>query len=230
MRVSRALRKTALPINASMSGLTGETLEPANLRRAVRALKAADPKLARVIEAVGPCRLAPTEHSPFHALFRSIVYQQLSGKAAATILGRVVALFAPPFPKPQAVLAQDEASMRAAGLSANKLRALRDLSEKTLSGVVPKRAALAALTDEEIIERCTAVRGVGQWTVEMMLMFHLGRPDVLPVDDLGIRKGAMKVYGLRKLPDAARLEKLAAPWRPWRSVGSWYLWRVLELP
>jgi DNA-3-methyladenine glycosylase II len=197
--------------------------------RAVRALKRVDPRLAEVIGAVGPCPLAPTERSPFEALFRSIVYQQLSGKAAGTILGRVLALFPPPHPTPQAVLAQDESSMRAAGLSGNKLRALRDLAHKTLEGTVPERSALVALTDEEVIARCTAVRGVGQWTVEMMLIFHLGRPDVLPVDDLGIQKGAMKVYGLRKLPSPARLEALAAPWRPWRSVGSWYLWRALEL-
>jgi len=97
-------------------------------------------------------------------------------------------------------------------------------------GVVPDRAALAKLSDEEIIERCTEVRGVGRWTVEMMLIFHLGRPDVLPVDDLGVRKGAMRVYGLRKLPDAKRLEKLSEAWHPWRSVGSWYMWRATELP
>ena len=197
--------------------------------RAVEAIRAVDPRLAEIIAQVGPCPLAPTQLTPYQALFRSIVYQQLSTRAASTILGRVLALFPPPYPTPEALLAADETSLRAAGLSANKLRALRDLSEKTLDGTVPAREVLAALSDEEIIARCSAVRGVGQWTVEMMLIFHLARPDVLPVDDLGIQKGAVRVYGLRKLPSAERLQKLAAPWRPWRSVGSWYLWRALEL-
>jgi DNA-3-methyladenine glycosylase II len=196
----------------------------------VEALRAADPHLARVIALAGPCTLAPTEWSPFRALLRSIVYQQLSTKAATTILGRVVALFPGEFPTPEQVLAAPEAAMRGAGLSANKLRSVRDLAEKTLAGVVPARAALAALGDEEVIAHCTQVRGVGRWTVEMMLMFHLGRPDVLPVDDLGVQKGAQRVYGLRSLPTPARLARLAAPWRPFRTVGSWYMWRALELP
>lgn len=199
-------------------------------KKGVRAIKRADPKLARVIEAVGPCTLAPTTWTPFQALLRSIVYQQLSGKAAATILGRVVALFPEhEFPTPEDILSAKDEQLRGAGLSQNKVRAVRDLAEKTLGKVVPDRHALATMSDEQIIEHCTEVRGVGRWTVEMMLMFHLGRPDVLPVDDLGIQKGAMKVYGLRKLPSKERLEKLAEPWRPWRTVGSWYLWRVLEL-
>ncbi|MBF5042434.1 DNA-3-methyladenine glycosylase 2 family protein [Aggregicoccus sp. 17bor-14] len=202
-------------------------LDPA---KAVRALKRADPQLARVIALAGPCTLAPTEHPPFRALFRSIVFQQLSTKAASTILGRVVALYPGDFPTPAAVLATADETLRAAGLSANKVRSVKDLSEKALAGIVPSREALAGLPDAEVIQHCTQVRGVGQWTVEMMLMFHLGRPDVLPVDDLGIQKGAQRVYGLRKLPSAERLTKLAAPWRPWRSVGSWYLWRALELP
>lgn len=197
---------------------------------AVEALRRADPHLARVIALAGPCTLAPTAWSPFRALFRSIVYQQLSTKAATTILGRVVALFPGEFPTPEQVLAAPEAAMRGAGLSGNKLRSVRDLAEKALAGVVPDRAALAALGDEEVIQHCTQVRGVGRWTVEMMLMFHLGRPDVLPVDDLGVRKGAMRVYGLRKLPSAERLRKLARTWQPWRTVGSWYMWRAMELP
>jgi DNA-3-methyladenine glycosylase II len=198
--------------------------------QAVKALKRADPHLARVIALAGPCTLAPTELSPFRALLRSIVFQQLSTKAASTIFGRVAALFPDGVPTPEAVLAQRDEALRAAGLSNNKVRSVKDLSEKALAGIVPTREALAGLPDEEVIAHCTQVRGVGQWTVEMMLMFHLGRPDVLPVDDLGIQKGAQRVYGLRKLPSPERLEKLAAPWRPWRSVGSWYLWRALELP
>jgi 3-methyladenine DNA glycosylase/8-oxoguanine DNA glycosylase len=198
---------------------------------AVRELKSADPVLARLIEEVGPCRLEPTQWSPFQALVRSIVYQQLSGKAAATILGRVLALFPEAgFPEPEALLAAPEERLRGAGLSQNKLRALKDLAEKTLAGVVPSREDMGPMSDEEIIERCVAVRGVGRWTVEMLLMFHLGRPDVLPLDDLGIRKGAALIYRMRKLPDARRLAKTGAPWRPHRTVASWYLWRALELP
>jgi DNA-3-methyladenine glycosylase II len=199
-------------------------------RRAVRALQRADPRLAHVIETTGSCRLHPTTWSPFQALFRSIVYQQLSGKAAATILSRVIGLFpGRDFPTPEDVLAAKDEQLRGAGLSRNKLLAVRDLAARALDGTVPAREHLARMPDEEIIERCTAVRGIGRWTVEMMLIFHLGRPDVLPVDDLGVRKGAMRLYRLRKLPSPERLAKIAEPWRPWRSVGSWYMWRVMEM-
>lgn len=223
------LRSRSSPTPAEQKSPTLAAPPVLDTGRAVEELRASDPKLREVIDQVGPCPLAETDHTPYQALFRSIVYQQLSGKAAGTILGRVMALFPPPHPTPEDLLAMDDEFLRGAGLSGNKLRALRDLSEKTLEGIVPAREVLAALSDEEIIARCSAVRGVGQWTVEMMLIFHLGRPDVLPVDDLGIQKGAMRVYGLRKLPSPERLRKLAAPWRPWRSVGSWYLWRALEL-
>jgi 3-methyladenine DNA glycosylase/8-oxoguanine DNA glycosylase len=199
--------------------------------QAVGTLREADPVMARLIDEVGPCRLEPTGASPFRALARSIVYQQLSGKAAATILGRVIALFPErEFPRPEDLLAESDERLRGAGLSQNKLRALRDLAEKTLAGIVPSRDDMGTMSDEEIIERCSEVRGVGRWTVEMLLMFHLGRPDVLPVDDLGIRKGAALIYRMRKLPDARRLLKTGAPWRPNRTVASWYLWRATELP
>ena len=204
---------------------------PLDPKKSVRALKKADPKLARVIELAGPCTMAPTHFPPFRALLRSIVYQQLSGKAAATILGRVLALYAPKeFPTPEDILATKEETLRGAGLSRNKFLAVQDLARKTLDGLVPDLHALAKMDDEEIIERCDAVRGIGRWTVEMMLMFNLGRPNVLPVDDLGVRKGAQRTYGLRKLPDAKKLEQLAEAWKPWRSVGSWYMWRATELP
>jgi DNA-3-methyladenine glycosylase II len=199
-------------------------------RKADRALKRVDPRLAHVISLKGPCKLQPTTWTPFQALFRSIVYQQLSGKAASTILGRVVALFpGRDFPTPEDVLAAPEDALRGAGLSRNKLLAIRDLAARALDRTVPTREQLSTLSDAEIIERCTEVRGVGRWTVEMLLIFHLARPDVLPVDDLGVRKGAMRLYRLRKLPSPERLAKLAEPWRPWRSVGSWYMWRVMEL-
>lgn len=233
---SRAKASPKHPLDAAPSELLSAAsdvnaaypvLDP---RKAVRALKRADPALAQVIEQVGPCTLAPTTWSPFQALLRSIVYQQLSGKAAQTILGRVIALFPGEFPTPEDILAAPDAALRGAGLSQNKMLAIRDLAKQALAGVVPEREALTTLSNEEIILRCTEVRGVGRWTVEMMLMFHLGRPDVLPVADLGIQKGAMRVYGLRKLPKPQRLEKLAEAWRPWRTVASWYLWRALELP
>lgn len=219
--MATASRKKAEPVSDPV------VVDP---KRAVALLQRVDPKLSKVIALAGPCALEPTAWTPFQALLRSIVYQQLSGKAAATILGRVVALFPREFPSPDDILGAPDEALRGAGLSGNKARAARDLAEKTLAGVVPDRRALQRMSDEEIIERCTQVRGVGRWTVEMMLIFHLGRPDVLPVSDLGIRKGAVRVYGLRKLPSPERLEKLAAPWRPWRSVGSWYLWRATELP
>ena len=219
-------RRSAIVAAATEGGLQ-PLLDPV---KAVRALRLADPHLARIIALAGPCTLAPTELSPYRALLRSIVFQQLSTKAASTIFGRVAALFPEGIPTPEALLSVPEAALRAAGLSSNKVRSVRDLSEKALAGIVPTREALAQLPDEEVIAHCTQVRGIGRWTVEMLLMFHLGRPDVLPVDDLGIQKGAQRVYGLRKLPSPERLEKLAAPWRPWRTVGSWYLWRALELP
>ena len=210
--------------------IAGASIATVDPRRAVRALKRADARLARVIETTLPYRLRPTTWTPFQALFRSIVYQQLSGKAASTILGRVIALFpGRDFPSPEDVLTATEESLRGAGLSRNKFLAVRDLAAKALDGTVPERDEMSRMSDEEIIERCTAVRGIGRWTVEMMLIFHLARPDVLPVDDLGVRKGAMRLYRLRKLPSPERLAQIAEPWRPWRSVGSWYMWRVMEM-
>jgi DNA-3-methyladenine glycosylase II len=210
--------------------IAGASIEPLDPRRAVRALKRADPRLAQVIERAGPCPLRPTTRTPFQALFRSIVYQQLSGKAASTILGRVIALFpGRDFPLPEDVLAAKDEQLRSAGLSRNKLLAVKDLAARAIDGTVPEREQMTRMSDEEIIQRCTAVRGIGRWTVEMMLIFHLGRPDVLPVDDLGVRKGAMRLYRLRKLPSPERLARIAEPWRPWRSAGSWYMWRVMEM-
>lgn len=224
------------PLDAAASDLLVPSPDATSLhpvldaRRAVRALKRQDEALAKVIEHVGPCTLAPTTWSPFQALLRSIVYQQLSGKAAQTILGRVIALFPGEFPTPDDILSAPDAALRGAGLSQNKMLAVRDLAKQTLAGVVPLREALTTMSNDEIIERCTEVRGVGRWTVEMMLMFHLGRPDVLPVADLGIQKGAMRIYRLRKLPKPARLEQLARAWQPWRTVACWYLWRAVDLP
>ena len=199
---------------------------------AVRALGAADRKLGKLMERVGPFRLRPSKlESPFEALAGSIVYQQLNGRAAATILGRVVALYAPrKFPRPQDVLKTDDKDLRAAGLSGSKTAALKDLAAKTLEGVVPASAsALASLSDAEIIERLTAVRGIGPWTVEMMLLFRLARPDVLPITDYGVRKGFALLRGLPDLPSPKELLAYGERWRPYRSVASWYLWRILDL-
>ena len=186
-------------------------------------LAAADPILAQVIHRTGACMLRPPwTRSLFDALLRSIVYQQLSGKAAETILSRVVALFAPaPAPEPAALLATDDLVLRAAGLSRNKAAAVKDLARHAVEGTIPTPAQARTLSDEELIERLTAVRGIGRWTVEMLLIFRLGRPDVLPVTDLGIRKGFQRAYGMRRLPAALTITRRAERWRPYRSVASW---------
>ena len=210
-------------------GARGEM--PFDRKAAVRHLKKSDAKLAAVIDAVGPFTLSlEGAQSPFEALLESIVFQQLSGKAAATILGRVIALYAPKdFPSPKDVLETPDESLRGAGLSGSKTRAIKDLAAKTLEGVVPSLKMLERMDEEAIVERLTEVRGVGRWTVEMMLIFRLGRPDVLPVTDYGIRKGFMKIYKTRELPKPDPMFARAEAWRPYRSVASWYLWRVLDL-
>jgi DNA-3-methyladenine glycosylase II len=166
---------------------------------------------------------------PFDALAESIAYQQLSGKAAATIFGRVRALY----PKkkwldPELLLATPDETLRAAGLSRAKTAALKDLAAKTIDGTVPSGRALIRMTDDEIITRLTTVRGIGRWTVEMLLLFDLGRPDVWPVDDYGVRKGFAKTFGRRKLPTPKQLMKFGEKWRPYRSVAAWYFWRALD--
>lgn len=205
-----------------------------DMAAALAALRAADERLAALIDRAPVCDMStrdarnPTERDLFQSLLRSIIYQQLSGKAAATIHGRVEALF-DGTPEPVALLALSDEVLRGAGLSRNKLLALRDLAEKTLDGTVPPLTELEALDDEAIIRRLVRVRGVGRWTVEMLLMFRLRRPDVLPVDDLGVRKGFMLTYGLGELPKPAALRERAEHWRPYRSVASWYMWRAVEI-
>ena len=198
---------------------------------ACRHLSDADPLLGALIERVGPCLLRPRRtQSLFAAVARAIVYQQLSGSAAATILGRVKAIHAPKrFPTPRDILATPPERLRAAGLSTAKTAALRDLAERSLDGTVPRMRRVRFMGDEEVIERLVQVRGVGRWTAEMLLMFRLGRADVLPVSDLGIRKGFARTFGSRRLPAAITIERRAARWRPYRSVACWYLWRALEL-
>jgi len=195
-------------------------------------LRASDASLERLIAAAGPFRMElKTTSSPFVALSEAIVYQQLSGKAAATIFGRVCALL--PRAKrgltPDNILRVSDEKLRGAGLSRAKLLSLRDLARRTRAGEIPSLAALRRMDDEAIIERLTAVRGIGRWTAEMFLMFRLGRPDVLPVGDYGVRKGFGIAFKKRGLPAPADLEKHGERWKPYRTVASWYLWRALEL-
>jgi 3-methyladenine DNA glycosylase/8-oxoguanine DNA glycosylase len=198
---------------------------------AVTHLTIADPKLGLLIERVGPCRMqVRSSLSIFESLFRSIIYQQLAGSAASAILGRVQRLFSEDgFPTPEQVLQAPEELLRSAGLSRNKMLALKDLAQKTADGLVPTRAQAKRLTDGELIERLIPIRGVGVWTVEMLLIFGLGRPDILPVTDYGVRKGFQLTFKTRELPKAKQLLRRGERWRPYRSVASWYLWRALEL-
>jgi 3-methyladenine DNA glycosylase/8-oxoguanine DNA glycosylase len=196
---------------------------------AVDHLRASDEILAAVIDAVGPFRLQPIGASSiFGALARAIVYQQLTGKAAATIFARFCALFPGAEPSPEQVLAASEDQLRGAGLSRSKLLSLRDLAGKTVSGEIPTLADIQRMEDQAIIECLTEVRGVGRWTVEMLLIFRLGRPDVLPADDYGIRKGFARAYAQGELPARKDVETYGIRWKPYRTVASWYLWRVAE--
>ncbi|MCW5889273.1 MAG: methylated-DNA--[protein]-cysteine S-methyltransferase [bacterium] len=200
-------------------------------RVAVEHLRGVDPALARVVDAVGPYRLElKRTPSIYAALAEAIVYQQLSGKAAATIYGRVCALFprAHEGPTPENVLRAPDEKLRGAGLSRPKILALRDLAQRQKAGEIPTLAEAHRLGDDALIERLTAVRGIGRWTVEMLLMFRLGRADVLPVDDLGIRTGVGLLTRKRELPDRAAVARRGARWAPYRTVASWYLWRAVE--
>jgi DNA-3-methyladenine glycosylase II len=198
---------------------------------AVRHLRAADPVLARLMKRAGPFAMQIRKlHDPFEALARNIVFQQLHGKAAAAIHARVVALFGGEKLRPEDIIAAPDERLRGAGLSAAKTAALRDLAAKTLDGTVPTLARMRRMTDEEIVERLTQVRGIGRWTVEMLLMFRLGRPDVLPVGDFAVRKGFARAYGLAESPKPKELTEYGERWRPYRSVASWYMWRAVELP
>jgi DNA-3-methyladenine glycosylase II len=199
--------------------------------RARRELSAADPVLGALIEAHGPIdeegrrRLRPQDE--YGALLRSIVGQQLSTKAAATIYGRLVELFGGSTPAPEELLAADPEDLRAAGLSRAKVKYLRSLAEHVIDGELDLER-LADLSDDEVIAQLTAVKGLGRWTADMFLMFHLRRPDVLPVGDLGIRRAVERAYGLAELPMADELERIAEPWRPHRTLACLYLWASLD--
>ena len=203
-----------------------ERLDEATLDRARRSLLRHDRRLAPVIRDAGPCEMLPTG-DPYRALLRSVVFQQLAGSAARAIAGRLRARYRGRYPKPADLLATSDAELRGVGLSRQKIAALRAIASAFHSGELSNRR-LYRLDDAAVVEAVTQVRGVGEWTAHMLLMFSLGRPDVLPVGDYGVRKGAMRVYGLGDLPKPAELEAIAESWRPYRSVASWYLWRATE--
>lgn len=198
---------------------------------ALQHLQKTDRVLARLIKQVGPCPLAPRRGvAPWQALVRSVAYQQLNGSAAETIFNRFLALFPDTkFPTPEQIVAAPDERLRSAGLSRAKAAAIKDIAAKTIAGVVADRRAMARLSDVEIVERLTTIRGVGPWTVEMLLMFTLGRPDVLPATDYGVRSGFAIAYGLKDLPSPKDLLAHGERWRPYRSVASWYMWRAVDL-
>ena len=189
-----------------------------------------DRKFAALIRRVGPPRLGIERgRSPYEALMRAIAHQQLHGRAAQAILARFEALYpAGAFPPPELVLASTDAELRACGFSGSKIAAMRAICAAALDGTVPTRRGSVRLSDAALIERLSAIRGVGRWTVEMLLIFTLGRPDVLPVDDFGVRDGYRHLYGLDAQPKPKALAELGAPWAPWRSYAAWYLWRASD--
>jgi DNA-3-methyladenine glycosylase II len=203
---------------------------PFDLAAAMRHLSAKDDKLAELISATAQFQIHMDEaRSPYEALLRSITYQSISKKAASTIFGRVTALSGngrPP--SPEQMLKLSKAALRKAGLSGAKILAMKDLARKTLDGIVPTREEAAKIPDEELVKRLVSVRGVGAWTVEMFLIFTLGRPDVLPIHDLGVRKGWAVTYGKKHMPKPAELLAFGEQWRPYRTIASWYMWRAFQ--
>lgn len=251
------LRLLALEGSGASPAFAGDGAFRFDPDAAVEHLRAADPRLRKLIDRVGPFRMQLQRMpSVFAALSHAIVYQQLTGKAAATIFARLCALFpnAAGGPAPEHIARASDEKLRSAGLSRSKLLSLRDLAEKARSGQLPELSELQAMDDETIVERLTLVRGIGRWTVEMLLMFRLGRGDVLPLDDYGVRKGFALTFGAARgnrggreraarsssvsrepskpgeleLPSRAQLMKRGERWRPYRSVASWYLWRALD--
>jgi 3-methyladenine DNA glycosylase/8-oxoguanine DNA glycosylase len=198
-------------------------------RAAIRHLRRADPVLARVIDSVGSYKnTADRQGTHFSALTRAIVFQQLSGKAASTILGRVHALFGNRAPSPAELLDMPIETLRAAGLSTQKVSYVRDLAARVADGRLPV-SRLGRLDDQRAIEVLTGVKGIGRWSAQVYLMFRLGRPDVLPDGDLGIQKAIQRAYKLRSLPAPTRVQQIGEPWAPYRSYASWYLWRSLDV-
>ncbi len=203
---------------------------PFDLSAAMNHLSAKDEKLAELITSTLPFQMdADPLQSPYEALLESIAYQSISGKAAATIFGRVKALSATGrAPTPQEMLKLRKPVLRKAGLSGAKILAMKDLAQKTIDGIVPSLEQAEKLSDEELVERLVSVRGIGAWSVEMFLIFRLGRPDVLPIHDLGVKKGWSVTYGKKHMPKPKQLLAFGERWRPYRTVASWYMWRAFE--
>lgn len=204
---------------------------PFDHRKAVRHLRQSHPRMETLVARVGRFRMPLDQQaSPYEALFRSILYQQLHGSAAAAILGRVKEqIGGGRIPRPVALLAASDEALRAPGLSRQKIAALRDLAAKAESGIVPGWGEIQHLGDAEIVERLTQVRGVGEWTVHMLLIFRLGRPDVWPILDYGVRHGYQLAFHKRRMPTPKELTKAGEPWRPYRSVAAWYFWQQVGL-
>lgn len=203
-------------------------LSPEAYREAAQHLAALDPDWSRHIAAIGPClHQATPGREPYEALVRAIAYQQLHARAAEAILGRLLALFpADDFPQPEQLLAVTPETLRACGFSASKLVTVQGIAQATLEGLVPTREQALTMADEALIERLVALRGVGRWTVEMLLIYSLGRSDILPVDDFGVREGYRRLKGLETAPTPAQMRSLGGAWRPFRTVAAWYLWRA----
>jgi DNA-3-methyladenine glycosylase II len=203
---------------------------PAQLAAFQRRLAKVDPILANLIRAAGKfTHTTSAHHSPFYSLARAIAHQQLNGTAAESIFGRFVGLYPEALLEAELVLETPDEKLRSVGLSYAKIASIKDLATKTLEGIVPPHEILHTLADDAIVERITQVRGIGRWTVEMMLMSRLGRPDVLPIDDFGVRNGFRLAYGLRGMPAPRALAEFGARWAPYRSVAAWYLWRAVDL-
>lgn len=202
---------------------------PFNLTEAMAHLAAKDGKLAQLIAETAPFQVRYAGDTPYEALLKAIAYQSISGKAASTIFERVKALSGngrPP--SPEQMLKLSKPALRKAGLSSAKILAMKDLARKTLAGVVPSREQAGKMSDAELIQRLDSVRGIGAWTVEMFLIFNLARPDVLPVHDLGVRKGWSVTYGKKRMPTPKELLAFGERWRPYRTIASWYMWRAFQ--
>jgi len=205
-----------------------ERIDPKLLARACRRLRSRDPRLGAVIRRAGVCSIEVTG-DPYRALLSSVIHQQLAGAAAGAIEARVRALFGGRYPAPARLLAASESELRAAGLSRQKVAAMRAVAQAFGDRRLSNRR-LYRMEADDVVAAVTTIKGIGEWTAHMLLMFSLGHPDILPVGDYGVRKGAMQLYDLGDLPKRAELEALAEPWRPYRSIGAWYLWRHLENP
>lgn len=205
-----------------LSGLSSATFDQAQT-----ALSRIDDDWARHIQAIGPCRLEPKPaREPYEALVRAVAYQQLHAKAGDAILTRFLAQFpGPGFPSPATVLQADEVALRSCGFSANKLKTVQGIAQAAVDGVVPSRAEALKLSDEILIERLIGLRGIGRWTVEMLLIYTLERSDILPVDDFGVRDGYRRLKGLDDMPTPKKMREIAMAWQPHRTVATWYLWR-----